>query len=67
MSTNTYQMVEVVGTSPVGVTEAVNNGVAKVAETTKNISWFEVIQIRGHISDGQVAYYQVTMKIGHSL
>jgi flavin-binding protein dodecin len=67
MSTNTYQMAEVVGTSPDGVTEAVENGISKVAETVKNISWLEVTQIRGHISGGKVAYYQVSMKVGHSL
>lgn len=67
MSTNTYQMVEIVGTSPDGITEAVDNGIAKLAEKSKNISWFEVTQIRGHISGGKVAYYQVSMKVGHSM
>ena len=67
MSTNTYQMSEIVGTSTKGLTEAIESGTEKISETTSNISWFEVTQIRGHVSNGKVAYYQVSMKVGHSL
>jgi flavin-binding protein dodecin len=67
MSTRTYQMIEIVGTSTKGLTEAIDSGIAKVAENSKDISWFEVTQIRGHVSDGKVAYYQVSLKVGQGL
>ena len=67
MSTHTYKLSEIVGTSTKGLTEAIESGISKIGETTKTISWFEVTQIRGHITDGKVAYYQVSMKVGHSL
>lgn len=67
MADNTYKLTEVVGTSTEGVTEAIDNGIAKTAETIRNLDWFEVTEIRGHLQDGAVAHYQVSLKVGFRL
>lgn len=67
MADNTYKITEVVGTSTEGVTEAIDNGIAKTAETLRNLDWFEVTEIRGHIVEGAVGHYQVGLKIGFRL
>ena len=64
MADSTYKVTEVVGTSTEGVDHAVRNGVNKTAETVRNLDWFEVTEIRGHIADDAVAHFQVSMKIG---
>jgi flavin-binding protein dodecin len=64
MAGHTYKLIELVGTSEVGVTEAIDAAVKKAAETIKGLDWFEVGNIRGQIVDGNVAWYQVTVKIG---
>ena len=67
MADATYKITEIVGTSSDGVDAAIRNGIAKAAETLRNLDWFEVLDIRGHIEDGKVAHYQVTLKIGFRL
>ena len=67
MTDSTYKITEVVGTSTDSVAEAVRNGVAKASESLRNLDWFEVTDIRGHIQDGQIGHFQVTMKIGFRL
>ena len=67
MSDHTYKVTEVVGTSTDSVQQAIRNGVDRGAKTLRNLDWFEVTQIRGHIEDGQVAHFQVTMKLGFRL
>ena len=64
MSNHTYRVIEVVGSSHDGVDDAIRTGVARVAETTRGMDWFEVTQIRGHISEGRIAHYQVGLKVG---
>ncbi|KAA0178669.1 dodecin family protein [Cupriavidus cauae] len=64
MSNHTYKLVEIVGTSPDGTDAAIRSALAKASETIKNMDWFEVAEMRGHILNGQVAHYQVTLKIG---
>lgn len=64
MSNATYAITELVGTSSEGLAQAITNGVARASETLRNLDWFEVTEIRGHLSDGAVEHYQVTMKIG---
>jgi flavin-binding protein dodecin len=64
MAEHTYRVVEIVGTSPDGVSEAIASGVQRASETLRHLDWFEVTNIRGQLSDGGVAHYQVTMKIG---
>ncbi|WP_108664859.1 dodecin [Euzebya rosea] len=67
MTDNTYKITELVGTSTESVSTAISNGVAKAKESVRNLDWFEVTEIRGHIDEGDVAHYQVTMKIGFRL
>jgi flavin-binding protein dodecin len=64
MTAHTYKIIELVGTSLNGTDEAIQNGIAKAAQTIKHIDWFEVIESRGHIVDGKVQHFQVTMKVG---
>ena len=64
MSDATYRIIELTGTSSVGVTEAMQNGVARANKTLRNLDWVEVTNIRGHLEDGSISHYQVTMKIG---
>jgi flavin-binding protein dodecin len=67
MSDHVYKSVEITGSSPAGVTEAIDRAVAKASETVRNLDWFEVVSVRGQIDEGRVAHYQVTLKIGFRL
>jgi dodecin len=67
MSDHTYRVTEIVGTSPDSVHQAIRNGVARAAQTLRNLDWFEATEIRGQIVDGEVAHFQVTMKVGFRL
>lgn len=64
MSNRTYRVVDIVGTSPDGVDAAIRNGIARASETLRHLDWFEVAEIRGHVTDGEVDHVQVAMKIG---
>ena len=64
MSEHVYKLVELVGSSTVGIEDAVQNAVAKASATIHNLRWFEVVETRGYIDAGKVAYWQVTVKIG---
>jgi flavin-binding protein dodecin len=63
----TYKIAELVGTSPVSFAEAVKAGVAEAAKTIRHMDWFEVVEERGHIVDGEVREFQVTMKVGFKI
>lgn len=67
MSDHTYKVTEIVGTSPDGIDAAVRSGVARASDSLCNIGWFEVTDIRGHVDDGAIAHFQVTMKVGFRL
>ena len=67
MSEHVYKSVEITGTSPEGVTQAIDRAVAKASQTVRNLDWFELISVRGQIDDGRVAHYQATVKIGFRL
>ena len=67
MSDHVYKSVEITGSSPEGVTQAVERAVEKAAQTLRNLDWFELTGVRGHIEDGKVAHYQATLKIGFRL
>jgi flavin-binding protein dodecin len=62
-----YKSVEITGTSTEGVTEAIDRAIAKASESLRNLDWFEVINIRGHIEEGRIQHYQATLKIGFRL
>ena len=64
MANHVYSVSEVVGTSPDGLEQAVTNAVDQAARTLRNLDWFEVQSVRGQISDGAVAHWQVTVKLG---
>ena len=64
MANHTFKKIEVVGTSPKSYAEATANAVTKLAETESNLSWFEVVELRGAIRDGKVSEYQVTLNVG---
>ncbi|MES2182488.1 MAG: dodecin [Pseudomonadota bacterium] len=64
MLDHTYKLIELVGSSSISSDDAINNAVAKAALTVKHMSWFELVETRGHIVDGKVAHYQVTIKVG---
>ena len=67
MSDHVYRITEVVGSSPESVQQAIRNGVARVARTVRNVEWFEATEIRGHVTDGEVDAFQVTLKVGFRL
>lgn len=60
----TYKLIELVGTSPTGTDDAIRNAIAKAGSTVKNIDWFQVVETRGHVVDGAVGHFQVTLKVG---
>jgi dodecin len=64
---HTYRVTEVVGTSESSIQDAVRNGIARASRTLRHLDWFEVTDIRGWINEGQVAHFQVTVKIGFRL
>ena len=61
---HTYKVTEIVGTSSEGIDAAIRSGVARASESIRHLDWFDVVQIRGHLEEGQVGHFQVTMKVG---
>ncbi|MFJ3921671.1 dodecin [Streptomyces sp. NPDC090022] len=67
MSNHTYRVTEIVGTSHQGLDQAIRNGIARAGQTLHNLDWFEVTQVRGHIENGEIAHFQVGLKVGFRL
>ena len=67
MTDNVYAISEIVGTSSDGIDAAIRNAVARASRTLRNLDWFEVAEVRGHISDGEVGHFQVRLKVGFRL
>jgi flavin-binding protein dodecin len=67
MAEHVYKKIEIVGSSPNGFEEAVQNALARASKTIRNMRWFEVAESRGYIEDGKIAHWQVTLKIGFTL
>ena len=67
MAEHTYRVTEIVGSSQDSVQDAIRNGVRRAAQTLRGLDWFEVTEIRGHIEGGDVAHFQVGLKIGFRL
>ncbi|WP_137886103.1 dodecin [Pseudomonas sp. 2FE] len=61
---HTYKKIELIGSSPISIEEAINNALAECAKSVRNMDWFEVVETRGHIENGKVGHYQVTLKVG---
>ena len=64
MPDHVYRLSEIVGSSTTGVDDAIRTAIKKAAQTVRNIEWFEVKEVRGQVVDGEVAYFQVTIKVG---
>lgn len=67
MSEHIYKKLELTGSSKVSIEDAVKNAISRASKTIRNMRWLEVVETRGHIENGQVAYWQVTIKIGFTL
>ena len=67
MSEHVYKHLELTGSSTVGSDQAVRNAIEKAARTVRNIQWFEVTDTRGHVAEGKIAHWQVTIKVGFTL
>ena len=67
MSSHVYKILELTGSSPDSMEKAVSNAIEKAAQTIHGMQWFEVTSTRGHVVDGRIAHWQVTMKIGFTL
>ncbi|MET0898366.1 MAG: dodecin [Mycobacterium sp.] len=67
MSEHIYRVVEIVGSSPDGTDEAIKNAISRASQTLRGLEWFEVVSVRGHVEDGEVGHFQVTLKVGFRL
>ena len=67
MSEHIYKTIELVGSSTKGAEDAIRRAIAKASQTVRNLRWFEVIETRGHIEGGEIAHWQVTVKVGFTL
>jgi dodecin len=67
MSDHVYKIVQLVGSSKTSIEEAIQNAIAKAATTIRDIRWFEVVETRGYVENGAVAYYQVTLRLGFTI
>ncbi|NMM81018.1 dodecin flavoprotein [Acidovorax sp. SRB_14] len=67
MSKHVYKVLELTDSSPSGIEDAVNTAIARASEIVRNMQWFEVVETRGHIHEGTVAHWQVTVKVGLTL
>jgi hypothetical protein len=67
MSNHTYRVTEIVGTSEESIDDAIRNGISRAATTLRGLDWFEVKEIRGHLSDGAIEHFQVSLKVGFRL
>ena len=62
-----YKVIEIVGTSAKSVDDAIQTAISRASATLKHLRWFEVIQTRGHLDNGKIQHYQVTLKVGFTL
>jgi dodecin len=67
MSDHVYKIVELVGSSRTSIEDAINTAINKAGETIRLMRWFQVVETRGHIENGKVAHYQVTLKVGFTM
>ena len=67
MSDHVYKIVELVGSSPTSIEDAIQGAIARASSTIDNIRWFEVLETRGHVEGGKVSHYQVTIKVGFTV
>jgi flavin-binding protein dodecin len=62
-----YKVVELVGTSTKSIEDAIQSAIGRATKTLRQLRWFEVVETRGHIEKGEIAHYQVTLKVGFTM
>ena len=67
MPDHTYKIVDLVGTSPDSIDQAIKNAIARASKTLRGLDWFEVTETRGHIQNGKIAHFQVSLKVGFQI
>ena len=67
MSDHVYKVIEVVGSSPTSIEDAIEGAIARASKSVSDIGWFEVVSTRGHVENGELGHYQVTLRIGFTL
>jgi flavin-binding protein dodecin len=67
MADHVYKKIELVGSSPDGIEDAVKNALTRAQKTVRNMRWFEVTETRGYLEEGKIAHWQVTLKVGFTL
>jgi flavin-binding protein dodecin len=67
MTDHVYKLVDLVGTSSESIERAIENAIARASQTTRNLRWFQVSEVRGHVDDGRVAHYQVVVKAAFTI
>ena len=67
MSDHVYKVVELVGSSETSIEQAIQTAIARASRTLKHIRWFEIVSTRGHVEDGRIAHYQVTIRVGFTV
>jgi flavin-binding protein dodecin len=67
MSEHVYRLIELVGSSEKSIEDAIETAIGRASTTLRHLRWFEVIQTRGHIEDGRVRHYQVTLRVGFAI
>jgi dodecin len=67
MADHIYKKIELVGSSPKGIEDAVKNALNRAKKTVRNMRWFEVAETRGYFEEGKIAHWQVTVKVGFTL
>ncbi|MDD5461147.1 MAG: dodecin family protein [Methylococcales bacterium] len=67
MNDHIYKKIELTGSSSAGLQQAIENAISRASKTIHDMRWFEVVETRGHIVDGKIAHWQVTIKVGFSL
>ena len=67
MNSHVYKFVELVGSSTVGTDDAIRNAVETASKSIRHLDWFQVIETRGHVVDGKIAHFQVTLKVAFRL
>jgi dodecin len=67
MTDNVYSISEIVGTSPDGIDPAIRNAITRASRTLRNLDWFEVVEVRGYLAEGEIEHFQVRLKVGFRL
>ena len=67
MEDHVYRVIEITGSSEKSISDAIETAVSRASKTLRHLRWFEVVQTRGHIDDGKIQHYQVTLKIGFTI